>query len=236
MTMSVDTFVNTYNGKTVDVDGAYGGQCWDLWSLYAQNCYGIKQSETNTTSGYADSVWSVKWSRSKALQNAFTRLGASVIASKGDVAFFYRGSSAYPDSHVAIVLADNGNGTLKCLTQNPGAVKIANLTKSGLLGYFRPKSLHQTTPKTTSKGGHKTGSANVLAGTYTVLVDKLNVRNKPSTSGSVVAVYSKGNKVNLAHWGQYADGYIWGKYTSYSGAVRYLVVGTEDGKQWYLGR
>lgn len=233
MIMSIDSFISTYTGKTVDVDGAYGGQCWDLWSLYAQKCYGIPQADTNTTSGYADSVYSVKYGKSANLQKHFTRIGASVKAQKGDVAFFFRGSASYPDSHVAIVIADNNNGTIKCLSQNPGAAKVMNLTKNGLLGYFRPKTTTKTTPKTTA---HKTGSANVLAGTYTVLVDKLNVRNSPSSTGKVVAVYSKGNKVNLAHWGEYADGYIWGKYTSYSGATRYVAVGTDDGKTWYLGR
>ena len=32
MTMTIDQFIQTYNGRAVDVDGAYGGQCWDLWS------------------------------------------------------------------------------------------------------------------------------------------------------------------------------------------------------------
>ena len=37
MTMTIDQFIQTYNGRAVDVDGAYGGQCWDLWSRYAQD-------------------------------------------------------------------------------------------------------------------------------------------------------------------------------------------------------
>ena len=46
MTMTIDQFIQTYNGSTVDVDGFYGGQCWDLWSRYAQDVAGVPQSAT----------------------------------------------------------------------------------------------------------------------------------------------------------------------------------------------
>lgn len=228
MTISVDAFIAKYKGRAVDVDGAYGAQCWDLWSAYAQQCFGVPQNQTNTTSGYADSVFTVKYGQSKALQNVFTKAWGTGY--KGDVAFWAKGSTHYPYSHVAIVIRDLGNGYLECLSQNPGAPKVINLTKQGLCGYLRPKSLHKTT--TTTK--HKSGSANVLAGTYQVIVDKLNVRDKASTKGKIVAAYKKGDKLNLVHWGVYADGYAWGKYTSYSGKTRYISVGTDTGSQWYL--
>lgn len=77
-------------------------------------------------------------------------------------------------------------------------------------------------------------SANVLQGTYRVAVDKLNVRDQPSLSGNVVATYSNGQTVNLDHWGTVADGYIWGRYTAYSGAIRYIALAPEDKSSWYL--
>lgn len=77
-------------------------------------------------------------------------------------------------------------------------------------------------------------SANVLQGAYRVAVDKLNVRDQPSLSGNVVATYSNGQTVNLDHWGTVADGYIWGRYTAYSGAVRYIALAPEDKSTWYL--
>lgn len=77
-------------------------------------------------------------------------------------------------------------------------------------------------------------SANVLQGTYRVAVDKLNVRDQPSLSGNVVATYSNGQTVNLDHWGTVADGYIWGRYTAYSGAVRYIALAPADKSTWYL--
>lgn len=77
-------------------------------------------------------------------------------------------------------------------------------------------------------------AVNVLQGTYRVAVDGLNVRDRPSVSGNVVATYSHGQTVNLDHWGVVADGYIWGRYVAYSGAVRYIALAPEDKSTWYL--
>ena len=77
-------------------------------------------------------------------------------------------------------------------------------------------------------------AANVLPGTYRVNVDGLNVRDRPSVSGNVVATYSNGQTVNLDHWGTVADGYIWGRYVAYSGAVRYIALAPADKSTWYL--
>lgn len=77
-------------------------------------------------------------------------------------------------------------------------------------------------------------SANVLQGAYRVAVDKLNVRDQPSLSGNVVATYSNGQTINLDHWGTVVDGYIWGRYTAYSGAIRYIALAPADKSTWYL--
>lgn len=77
-------------------------------------------------------------------------------------------------------------------------------------------------------------AVNVLQGTYRVAVDGLNVRDRPSVSGNVVATYSNGQTVNLDHWGVVADGYIWGRYVAYSGAVRYIALAPEDKSTWSL--
>lgn len=69
-----------------------------------------------------------------------------------------------------------------------------------------------------------------FGGTYRVNASKLNIRTKPSLSGSVVASYSKGQTVVLDDWYTKADGYIWGRYTGYSGNVRYIAVGKATGK------
>lgn len=132
-------FVSAHEGVVTDVDGAYGGQCWDLWSSYAQECCGVSQAATSTTSGYADSVYTAKYEASSELQARFDKIGTDAAARAGDVAFWAYGSSSYPQSHVAIVIQDNGENLL-CLSQNPGPAHRVSLTKSGLVGYLRPKT------------------------------------------------------------------------------------------------
>lgn len=69
-----------------------------------------------------------------------------------------------------------------------------------------------------------------FGGRYRCTVFRLNVRSAPSLSGSVVASYSRGQTVVLDDWYKSADGYIWGRYTGYSGNVRYVAVGRATGK------
>ena len=68
------------------------------------------------------------------------------------------------------------------------------------------------------------------AGAYRCNVDCLNVRDAPSLSGNQVAQYTSGQIVNLDAWYTIADGYVWGRYTSYSGHTRYIAVGLPTGK------
>lgn len=82
------------------------------------------------------------------------------------------------------------------------------------------------TPSTDSSAHTGTG----FGGTYRCNTSALNVRDKPSLSGSVVATYKSGETVNLDDWYVIADGYVWGRYTSYSGATRYIAVGKHTGK------
>lgn len=214
MTMSIDQFLNTYNGKTVDVDNAYGGQCWDLWSRYAQDVAGVPQASTNTANGWAGSVYTTTYNQQATLRNAFDRLPADTTPQKGDVAF-WGNAPATPYTHVAIVIADQG-GSLLCLTQNPGATHQASITKNGLLGYLRPK----------------TG----IAGKWIINVDVLNVRTQPTTGAQIAAQYTAGQTVYLDGWTTTADGYDWGRYIgSTSGQYRYIALGPA-GTTGYLKR
>lgn len=90
-------------------------------------------------------------------------------------------------------------------------------------------------PEKTSQGAsqaHAVASAKTenFGGRYRCTVSKLNVRTAPSLSGSVVASYGLGQTVVLDDWYKSADGYIWGRYTGYSGNVRYVAVGRATGK------
>lgn len=76
--------------------------------------------------------------------------------------------------------------------------------------------------------------AQVSAGTYTCVADALNVRSAPSLSGAVVATYYYGETVNLDGWSTVADGYVWGRYISYSGYTRYIAVKAAGGEDYLV--
>ncbi len=67
-------------------------------------------------------------------------------------------------------------------------------------------------------------------GAYRVNVDALNVRSAPTVNSSIWAVYARDEIVNLDDWYTFADGYVWGRYTSYAGLTCYIAVGLATGK------
>lgn len=73
------------------------------------------------------------------------------------------------------------------------------------------------------------GGSGFEGGLYRCMVDVLNVRSAPSLGGAVVAQYRRGETVTLDSWYTVADGYVWGRYTSYSGYTRYIAVGLPTG-------
>lgn len=214
--MNIQEWMNNVNGKIIDMDGAYGGQCWDLWSSYARNVYGIPAADTNTVDGYAASVYTARYDRSKALQNTFSREAGNYTPVYGDVAFWHGNGM----NHVAIVVRDNGNGTLETMSQNPNKAGYVTLTKNGIIGYFRPRTTNNNVA--------------ITPRTYKVNVNVLNVRSAPSTSAQIVAQYHYGQTVNLSAGGVIADGYIWAHYIGYSGKTRYVALKPVDGTAQYL--
>lgn len=98
----------------------------------------------------------------------------------------------------------------------------------GILEAFGiPEGQDQTTPAESTTAPDAGGFA---GGTYRCNVDSLNVRDRPSLSGAVVASYSRGETVVLDDWYTVADGYVWSRYTGRSGATRYIAVGKATGK------
>lgn len=69
-----------------------------------------------------------------------------------------------------------------------------------------------------------------FGGRYVVKASTLNIRDRPSLSGSVVGTYNRGATVVLDDDYTIADGYVWGQYMAYSGHRRYVAVGKATGK------
>ena len=79
-----------------------------------------------------------------------------------------------------------------------------------------------------SSGGGSSGGNAPSSGTATVIVNALNVRNSPSTSGSAVATYGYGDTFNYDSIVD-GEGRKWFSYISYSGVRRYVCGRDSDG-------
>jgi hypothetical protein len=136
-----NNWLNSVNGVSINVDNTWGAQCWDLWSHYATNLFGVTYFKTGTNAGggckshpgYTCGLW-YGFDRSGLNQWFTPHTGTP---QRGDVAIWEWGSPVGPQSHVAIVVEDRG-ANVYCMTQNPGASHYANLSKRGILGYLRP--------------------------------------------------------------------------------------------------
>lgn len=115
-----------------------------------------------------------------------------------------------------------------CATDCPGKVFPFDALVNGV-GTSTPTP-STPTPSQPDKPTQSTTTSN-FGGVYRCNVDKLNVRDAPSLSGSVMASYKRGETVTLDNWYKIADGYVWGRYTgASSGRLRYVAVGKATGK------
>lgn len=106
--------------------------------------------------------------------------------------------------------------------------------KAAVASYMNTGNFSQATGGSTASNGGSSSSSAAHTGTgfggaYTCMASSLNIRSAPSTSASVVGSYSKGGHVVLDDWYTIRDGYVWGRYTAYSGNIRYVAVGKPTG-------
>lgn len=84
-----------------------------------------------------------------------------------------------------------------------------------------------TTTTTTSSTAIPAGFTKESA-TFTVTVGSINVRDKASTSGTVVAKYKKGQSVKYDCYKADQNGYVWISYISATGVRRYMACGVSQ--------
>ncbi|ALY10289.1 minor tail protein [Arthrobacter phage Sonny] len=124
---ATDRWASSVNGRSIDMDGAFGAQCVDVAISFNRNVVGGPGISGNGRDWYANGGRS----------GAYTQIGAGARAQKGDIACWGPAmGGGY--GHVAIVLADQG-GSVLTMSQNPGPTRQLSITKSGLQGYLRPK-------------------------------------------------------------------------------------------------
>lgn len=133
---AINEFVEKYTGKHIDVDGYYGDQCWDLWGRFICDLGLYSKYDCGTGSyGYAYGVY-LRYDKTNA-KKYFEKIENVNELKEGDWLFWDKGSSC-PDSHVALLLKNNGDGTGECLTQSYGEGTRVMTLKLDVMGGFRP--------------------------------------------------------------------------------------------------
>lgn len=140
--ISIDQFVNEWNGKSIDVDGFPPDQpyqCYDAFIQYNREVIGCQPTIICRISGYVKDFWNDF--ENTILPQYYTKVGPLEKGQKSDVCI-WGNAPATPYSHIAVLLADNGS-TQHIFGQNqPNPYcSIIDFTSNGLLGYLRPKEI-----------------------------------------------------------------------------------------------
>lgn len=134
--MTYNEFKEKYNGKVVDYDGSYGGQCWDLAQQYFTECLKLSPSILAGCGWVGNMLNEPKISL---LLKYFDEVPVTNMI-PGDTVI-------WANHHIAIF--DNWNGNYNTyLTQNPGATHLGQCNIGGVVKAFRLKG---TTPKSSFK-------------------------------------------------------------------------------------
>lgn len=91
--------------------------------------------------------------------------------------------------------------------------------------------------RTPNAAGASAGVWRIIAGEYKVVCDTLNVRSTPSRKKEPVAKYTRGQRIyGIAAEVVVAEGYVWAHYVARSRNVRYVALGTNDGREKYIAK
>lgn len=143
--ISLDQFVEDNNDKFIDVDHAFGAQCWDLTALYCQEVIGTPIDPgyglPTGPDGAARNVWEYF---KDPLPQFFDKVQPPF--QRGDIVVW--GTGVGPDGHIAIFLEPTSAG-FTSFDQNwpvgsPAHQQSHN--NNSILGALRPKGEGMNTP------------------------------------------------------------------------------------------
>ncbi len=200
-------FINYYNGKAIDYDGAAGVQCVDLIKFYLNRVFGINPGAWGNAKDYY-----LNYNNISGLRNNFTRIAntPSFVPAKGDIVVWgARLGNTY--GHIAIATGEGNTSQFYSYDMNWGgkACKKVLHNYKGFLGVLRPND------------------QNKINGLFWVRVDKEKacVRNQPNSqtgtlagsrylyrgntfqaSGTVIGENVSGNNLWYKSW---KDNYVW---------------------------
>lgn len=152
-TETLNAWIVDVQGKYINMDGAYGAQCWDLsahWATWTGKPI-INTGGAGRWPGWAGNMVDA-FPQSAAIAAAYELIGPDQKGEHGDHAIWGDSYWYYPATHVAVLIADKG-AFLTCMSQNstpsrpdnpyPGAssgpTTIQSLPRQGLIGFIRPR-------------------------------------------------------------------------------------------------
>lgn len=143
--MTLQQFINKYNGTKCDYDGAYGAQCVDLFRFFNRDVLGI--SQPRGVQGAKD-FWS-NYDSDPNLNNNFDKIANTpeFIAKAGDVMIWNGWYGPY--GHIAIITQADIN-KFTALSQNDPTNRETHLkeyTYSKVYGVLRPKNIDSSEPE-----------------------------------------------------------------------------------------
>lgn len=139
--MTLDTFIGTYNGKSLDWDKVYGAQCVDLIQYYLRDVIGSPPMWGNAIDAFTGFD-------SQGLSNYMDRVAnnpndASQAPKRGDIVVWAANTPGSGGAgHIAIYLGSNAAGSFYSLDQNWGGMYVRQVFHdwSNVVGWLTPKS------------------------------------------------------------------------------------------------
>jgi hypothetical protein len=135
--MTIDLFINKYNGKYIDFDGVYGCQCVDLMRKYVQECLG-KDPYSIPRANYAKNIFKNLKSNKDFTKVINTPTG---IPKKGDIVFWdWRWPVTGYAGHVAIFSGGNAYKFISFDQNYPSKspCRYYNHDYRGVMGWLHP--------------------------------------------------------------------------------------------------
>lgn len=133
--MKLDEFINKYNGKKVDYDGAFGAQCVDLFRQYCKDVLNIPH--TGSVNGAKELY--LNYDSMPQEEKYFIKKSRFEVAGRAGFVAVYDATSSNIYGHVAIVLGTMPDGDLIVFEQNGFAqdgAKIVIRNSKNLMGYL----------------------------------------------------------------------------------------------------
>lgn len=213
-------YVKSLVGQSIDTDGVYNAQCVDLvthvqkkfWNFWGQG----------KAVDFAGNGMPAGWTRGSVAQ-----MGVK----SGDILVWKWGETDRY-GHIGICV-DYSNGMATSVEQNVdgtfgGPARLRTRGMGQCIAVLRPNFGNGGAPRIASRKEY------AESGTFTLTVDRINVRRAADTSTTPVAVYEKGMSVKYDKVIIDVNGYVWISYIGASSGKRnYMATGqTKNGVRY----